>query len=130
MAYATIGELTARLPDGLTAPTGAEASRLLDEASAHIDTLLISATYDVDTDGDPTDAAIITALRDATCAQAAWWIETGDEQGAAAAMHSAGSGGGPYWGGSIPRSAPKALDVLRRAVSSTGVALLAYGPWV
>lgn len=46
-------------------------SRLaLAKASAAVDDMLLTAVYDVDDDDMPTDAAVIVALRDATCAQA------------------------------------------------------------
>lgn len=46
-------------------------SRLaLAKASAAVDDMLLTAVYDTDTVGMPTGAAVIVALRDATCAQA------------------------------------------------------------
>lgn len=128
MAYATTGELTAWLPDGLTVP--ADATRLLASASRAVDRMLmvLGAVYDVDTDNLPTDADVIVALRNATCAQASWWIETGDEQGAASRLNSAGSGAGPYWGGSVPRFSPEAIEILQTATDSGG-SQLCYGVW-
>ncbi|HEY9476479.1 MAG TPA: hypothetical protein VIS06_21845 [Mycobacteriales bacterium] len=80
------------LPKGVTAPTGTEATRLLTRASRRVDRLLLPAVYDVDDTGAPTDPAVIEAVRDATCAQAAWWLETGDESGAAGQYQSVGIG--------------------------------------
>ena len=128
MAYATTGELTAWLPDGLTIPV--DATRLLASASRAVDRMLmvLGAVYDVDTDNLPTDADVIVALRDATCAQASWWIETGDEQGVASALTSANSGGGPSWGGLVPRFAPGAVEILQTATDSGG-SQLCVGAW-
>ena len=80
------------LPKGTTAPTGAEATRLLTRASRRVDRLLLAAIYDTDDTGAPTDPDVAAAVRDATCAQAAWWLETGDESGAAARYQSVGIG--------------------------------------
>lgn len=128
MAYADSDDLSDMLPDGLVVP--ADATRLLAAAGREIDRMLVTAVYDVDDGGDPTDAQFIIAFKDATCAQAAWWIETGDEQGVAAAVTSAGSGGGPYWSGGVPRVSPVAEGILRSAVSSSGVSLFGCAPWM
>jgi hypothetical protein len=128
VAYATASEFAACdfLPDGVVVPD--DVDRLLARASRMIDRALMRAVYDVDESGQPTDTAVIAALADATCAQAAWWLETGDEQGAAAGLNSAGSGGGPYWGGAVARLAPDVETVLRTATDSAGNPLLT-GPW-
>ena len=131
--YATADEFRASdfVSDGLTvSDDDATVLRLLSRASRIIDRVLaLRAFYDVDSDtGMPTDADLVTACRDATCAQAAWWLETGDEAGAAAALKSAGSGGGPYWGGEVQRLAPDAETVLVSATDTNGCPLLA-GPW-
>ena len=73
--YATVEQLAAD-PWGLT-PSGA--ARLLVRASEVIDQALRTAVYDVDTNGAPTDTAVIAALVGATCAQVEFW-ETGDEE--------------------------------------------------
>lgn len=120
MSYATPAELTAWLPDGLDSPS--DASRMLASASRAVDRMLtvLGAIYDVDTDGVPTDTSVIVALREATCAQASWWVETGDEQGAASRLNSAGSGGGPYWGGLVQRFSPESVEILQSATDSGG----------
>ena len=130
MTYATAADLAASdfLPTGLTAPTGAEATRLLSRASRMVDSMLRRAVYDVDTDGLPTDADVIVAVRDATCAQACWWLETGDEAGVASGLDSLGAGSGPYINGKLSRLAPDAVEVLMNAVDSTGCPLFT-GPW-
>ena len=73
--YATVEQLAAD-PWGL-APAGA--ARLLVRASEVIDQALRTAVYAVDTNGAPTDTAVIAALVGATCAQVEFW-ETGDEE--------------------------------------------------
>lgn len=44
--------------------------RIFIRASLAIDKALVGARYDIDVDGLPTDADLITALKEATCAQA------------------------------------------------------------
>jgi hypothetical protein len=83
MPYATRAELVDYAPAGTVIPDDPEATRKLTRASERIDLALISSVYDVDDDGLPTDAEVIAAMRDATCAQALWFMETGDETGAA-----------------------------------------------
>lgn len=48
----------------------ANSRRALADASRAVDAMLLTAVYDVDVAGMPTDAAVIVAVRDATCAQA------------------------------------------------------------
>lgn len=130
MAYATVADLAACdfLSDGLTLPSTGQQERLLSRASREIDKALLRAFYQVDHDGQPTDAKVVTALRDATCAQACWWLETGDEAGAVASVGGHSTGGGPVVSGPVPRLAPDAETVLRMAVDSGGNPLLT-GPW-
>lgn len=61
-------------PDGLD-------RRLLVRASRAVDTNLIGVVYDTDGQGMPTDPRLRDVLREATCAQAAWWWSKGDRQG-------------------------------------------------
>jgi hypothetical protein len=130
VAYATAAELAASdfLPTGISAPTGGDAARLLSRASRIVDTLLLRAVYDVDDDGMPTDTGVVTAVRDATCAQACWWLETGDEAGVASGLNSISVGSGPSISGSLSRVAPDAVEVLRTAVDSVGNPIMT-GPW-
>lgn len=58
------------------------ARALLRRASIVIEGLTVAARYDVDEDGYPADLDVTEALRDATCAQAVWFDETGDASGA------------------------------------------------
>lgn len=76
-AYATPSDLAA----WLRAEPPATVDVLLPAAKRRLDWALIGAYYPVDDDGLPTDAAIAAALRDASCAQVAWWDEQGDTTG-------------------------------------------------
>ena len=126
MAYATVSDLIANLPDGLDVPP--DATRLLDRASEAVAEVLMRAYYATDSTGRASDPAVVAAIVRAECLQAAYWVETGDEQGAAVAVTSASSGAGPSWGGSVQTLAARALTVLRTATDSTGYPLLS-GPW-
>lgn len=132
--YATEAQLIEHgAPPGVTLPTGTAAAYQLREASLVIDEALLGAIYDTDTAGMPTATTVVEALRDATCAQVAWWSETGDVSGAVAASPwtsvSAGSvslSGRAPGGGSAPRTpsgreiAPSALTHLRLAGLTPG----------
>ncbi|GAW50610.1 MULTISPECIES: hypothetical protein [unclassified Nocardioides] len=56
-----------------------DAARLLVRASELVADHIVTAVYDVDSDGNATDGTVIAALRDATCAQVEFWL-TGDEE--------------------------------------------------
>lgn len=126
--YATAADLAALL--GTAAP--ANADRLLDRASRVIGQATVTATYAAGTDGLPTDADVLAAMRDATCEQAAWWIASGEDEGmgTAAAYSSvsigsvsltrAQSGGSAASGAAL---APQAYAVLSLA------GLVGTGPW-
>ena len=60
---------------GTAAP--ANAAVLLRSASLLVDRALIGAIYSTDTTGVATDATVLQALADATCAQAATWATLG-----------------------------------------------------
>lgn len=75
MAYATPEEYEAYT--GATVPAGI--ALMLTRASRVVDQVLLSAVYDVDDDGLPTDPAVQAALRDATIEQAAYWAQTGED---------------------------------------------------
>lgn len=87
-SYATSGDLADYLQD--TPPDSAD--RMLARATEIIDRILMTARYATDADGEPTDADVIAALKKATCAQAAWWINTGDETGIAGQYQSVSIG--------------------------------------
>ena len=131
MTYATVDDLTTPFADlGLTVP--ANAAGLLARASRMVRRATVTALYDVDDDGNPTDATIVTALRDATVEQVAAWTELGvdgvptDYQTVTAGRLSLGrrtnntAGAGLTDGTTL---APQALLVLQDAN------LVGIGPW-
>jgi hypothetical protein len=133
--YATRTDLVAYAPADVTVPDDPEATRLLTRASAHVDRYgLLTAVYDVDTGGLPTDTALAEAIKLATCAQAVYWLATGDETGAAAQWGSVGigsvnlsrgsNGTAGKSGSAATQLAPQADTELRVAVDSNSVALL------
>lgn len=77
--YATLADFDSFTDTELT---DAEITKLLRRASLVIDGLTRLARYDVDVDGNPTDADVMQAFTDATCAQLAWWDDTDDVTGA------------------------------------------------
>ena len=121
VVYAT----TTDLANWLHGPPPAGARRMLARATLRVDELCKTAVYDVDANNLPTDPAVIAALRDATCAQVEWMVETGDLAGTAApeqyqsvsigsvSLTRAGSGGAG--GTAASRYAPNAVTVLQLA---------------
>jgi hypothetical protein len=103
-------------------PAPADCQKLLNRASTHIAALTRNAVYECDEEGYPVELGILEALRDATIAQAAFWLETGDTSGAAAGMGHLSIGslglGGVKSAGDTPRSkqisrhAPEAIEIL------------------
>ena len=85
-AFATLEEFAASpySEDDEDQPIGMTDKRLV-RASDDIRELLIVAEFATDADGKPADADVREAIRDATCAQAAWGVLTGDASGAGAA---------------------------------------------
>lgn len=81
--YATRDDLAAYAPAGVDVPDEPEVSRLLARASEAVELLTLTAVYPVDDAGMPTEAEHVAAFREATCAQAAHWLDTGDETGTA-----------------------------------------------
>lgn len=114
-SYATIGDLIEWTHDD----PPADATRLLQRASEYVLGLTATAVYDVDGDGVATDVTVLAALRDATAAQAAWWIQTGDETGGAAQYTSVGIGSVQLTrstaGVTSTRQAPDVLRILAAA---------------
>lgn len=82
LVYATQADLVAYTPakhvDRI--PGEPEASRLLAIASKEVLLATRTAVYDTDSDGYPTNTDVRAALRDATCAQALWWMINPDEE--------------------------------------------------
>lgn len=79
-SYATTADLAVWLHEA--PPAGS--ARLLARATELVDALAMAAIYDVDEQGMPTSPEVADALRDAVCAQVAWWAEIGDSSGSGA----------------------------------------------
>ncbi|WP_406188382.1 hypothetical protein [[Kitasatospora] papulosa] len=120
-------------PEQLTAWTGQpappDADRLLARASEDVDDALLSAVYDTDALGVPTDPEIVAALANATCAQVEYQQATGDDGTGAAGRWDAVSIGpvslsgrqsGPQSAGDVDL-APRAHRALKRAGLLPGV---------
>lgn len=126
LVYATLTDLAAYAPAGTALPDAAEAARLLTSASALIQRATLTAVYEADTSGMPTDATILETFRRATCAQAVWWLLTGDEQGLVSLYETVsigsvnlsrrGTGRGGSSGVSGQQLAPQAETELRGTV--------------
>lgn len=123
-SYATLSDLANHL--GEEPPTNA--GTLLKRATRRIDSVLIGSVYDVDDDGDPTDADVIAALRDAVCEQVGWWIENGNTSGTSGgqeytsvsvgnvSLSTGGRGGQTSGSAQGARSvSPEAIEILRLA---------------
>ncbi|MET9729670.1 hypothetical protein ABZZ79_03085 [Streptomyces sp. NPDC006458] len=79
--YATVDEYEAYPGGASPAPSGTDA-RLV-QASRMLDRQVLRyCMYDVDTSGVPTHPLVVEAVRDAVCAQVAWWDQVGDPSGA------------------------------------------------
>ncbi|MER7206343.1 hypothetical protein ABT340_04690 [Streptosporangium sp. NPDC000239] len=116
MTYATVDDLAAYLS---TPPTNAHL--LLTRASRVVDQALLCAVY------DPDDAAVQTALRDATCEQVAAWATAGEDGSGVTPIYSTvtigsvtlggrSSGGGTNSGSAASSGlAPQAYAVLQAA---------------
>jgi hypothetical protein len=126
LVYAVLADLAGYAPAGTTLPDAPEATRLLTSASSVIRRATMTAVYEADTSGYPTDTAIRDAFRRATCAQALWWMLTGDEQGLVSLYETVsigsvnlsrrGSGKSAGTGVSGQQLAPQAVTELRGAV--------------
>lgn len=69
MVYATTTDLEEYLD-----PLPVDAELMLTRASRVIARAIRAAAYHVDADGQPTDQAVLDALREATCEQVAAWV--------------------------------------------------------
>jgi hypothetical protein len=118
LAYAT----TAQLGTWIGVASPADAARLLDRASTVIDYALIGAIYNVDGTGSPTDANVIQAVQDATCAQVEWWLANNDELEQYERWHSISSVDQGVsiqrLPGKMPKLAPRAQMILQLVVPS------------
>lgn len=125
--YATAAQY-AQSPYGSPSAPADIAARLA-VASGVVDELLTSARYAVDNDGAPTDAAVVEAMRDATCAQARYALGTGDDDGTGQRWTSVSIGSASLSGGTAGESgvdarfAPHAVRLLRLAGLVPGTVL-------
>lgn len=82
--YTTVEHIKSALPADIRESITVD-DRLPLRASRIIDEALLGVIYDVDDATQmPTDPAVVTTLDEATAAQAAWMILTGDEDGTGA----------------------------------------------
>lgn len=108
--YATADDYVAW--SGQTAPNDAE--RLLRRASELLDAT-VTVPFAVRDDGMPADPSDAEALRDATCAQVRFWVETGEEHDIDGLAGTTVNVGGVA-GRRPPVLAPQALRILRVAM--------------
>lgn len=121
MIHATKAELAAYLAVA-EAALPADADRLLARASELIDTHAFGY-YVVDSvTSRAVDTHVLVGLRDATCAQIEWWMQTGDEVEATSRFAYPGIGSLNVRT-SGRRLAPRAQDALRRAGLAEGAAV-------
>lgn len=93
--YATRTQLVAYAPAEVASeiPDEPEATRLLTSASMAIYKATMTAIYATDSSGLPSQEPFITGFTRAVCAQAVWWLETGDELGIAGQYTNVAIGG-------------------------------------
>lgn len=129
--YATEAEFEAS-PWADDVPPDGQLSRLLTRASINVQRMTLTAVYAADNAGMPTDQKVITAFRDATCAQVAYWANTGDVDGSLAASGSVSIGSVSLGatnrmstsahGRQDSRNAPESVSILMMAgLTTTGV---------
>ena len=111
MTYATISDLEAWLAPE---PAPANATRLLDQATAALDGALIGAMY------DPDDPDVQEVLRRACVRQVHWMMDRDDETGAQNDLQSMSAGSRSFTrrtvgegAGAAPKVGPQAALVLR-----------------
>lgn len=123
LVYATPDDLAAE-PWNLVPTDPQAAYSLLARAATIIRGLTITAIYATDPDGKATDPKIAAALRDATCAQAVWFDETGDTGSGAtgrfnsmslgsASLSGGGTGSGTNTSVDQGRYSPEAVQILQ-----------------
>lgn len=102
------------------------ATALLRRAATIIRGLTLTAVYPTHPDGAPRDTKVAEALRDATCAQAVWFDETGDTGSGAtgrfnsmslgsASLSGGGTGSGTNTSVDQGRYSPEAVQILQNA---------------
>lgn len=104
-SYAT----TTQLVNWMRQSLPEDAERMLAAATREVDTLLLTAVYPIDAQEMPTDPVHRQAMADAACELVSWWLDTGDESGAAALYGSLSAGSI-----SVGRLANNAVAVDRR----------------
>jgi hypothetical protein len=113
MAFATMADLMAYTGEDSLGP-GDE--RRLERATILVASQLSAAYYTTDSSGNPTDAGVLVALRNAVCAQVEYWRVTGDEFGAQGMYRSAPGAqvgrGVQVLGTGKQRLCPRAMDEL------------------
>ena len=107
-------------PEQLQAWTGqappADAARLLARASEDVDSALLTALYDTDATGMPTDPVVVAALADAACAQVEYQQAAGDDgTGAANRWDSVSLGPASMSGRRNAPAGPGDVDLAPRA---------------
>lgn len=131
MAYATTSDLADLIGE---AAVPANAGLLLTRASREIDQALLCAVYATDDNGNPTDADLIAAFRDATCEVVCYWLAqgltdgypTGYQQVSIGSLSlSRGQGSSGAAAGTQTSMGPQAWAILQRA-QITGYEPLAY----
>ena len=117
--YATYADYVAWSNDAFTPQS--RVTWMLARASEDIDRALIGAIYTVDTNNMPTDPVDIDTFNRATCAQAQFRMELGDDTGASNRMSSTSIGGisvtraAGTMAMTMPPLAPAALQILHQA---------------
>ncbi|AQS70844.1 hypothetical protein [Streptomyces pactum] len=133
-SYAT----TTQLANQLQAAPPLDAVRQLADASKSLDDALLTAVYDTDSAGMPTDPDVQAAFAEAVCAIVDWWDETGDELGADGDWQSVSAGPVSMSRGSNSISAqpvangylpPRAASALRRLPSEKLRLGVVATPW-
>ena len=109
-----------------------QATTLLTHATPILEELTKTAIYTTNSQGLPTDPVIAAAFKDAACAQATYFIDTGDITGAAGRFNSLSLGSFSVSGGgvgsrnnesaAVQRFAPQAVQILANA------GLIAHAP--
>ncbi|WP_433067433.1 hypothetical protein [Dactylosporangium sp. CS-033363] len=111
---------TTDLADWTGAAPPLDARRMLQHATRKIRSVVMTAFYDVDELGEPTDAKVKATLRDAVCDLVQWYVKAGDEHGARSLYTSVSIGGvslsrgaRPNGSTDVPPVPASTYDVLR-----------------
>ena len=121
--YATPADLNG--PPWRAAVTNDDATDLLMQATPLLEELTKTAVYTTNAQGLPTDPVIAAAFKDAACAQAKYFLDTGDITGAAGRFNTISLGSFSVSGGTagsvnnqtaaVQRFAPQATQILANA---------------